>query len=150
MIKTIDIAWLGGLLEGEGYFGLNNGKYPIITLNMTDEDTVVKAAVMMGVKVNHYRNYWTTNACGARAIGWMIALYPFLGKRRKEKVAKVIRFWREYTYLRATRGKHFMATCHPDRLSVAYGSCQQCYDKRRVNKVRKKRLTVEQWRARAI
>ena len=48
-IKVKDIAWLGGLLEEEGWFGLHLGHYPSISLGMTDEDTVVKAATLNGM-----------------------------------------------------------------------------------------------------
>ena len=129
MMKRDDIIWLSGLLEGEGWFGLDHGKYPVISLKMTDEDIVVKVAAMWDVRVNCHKNYWMASIYGTNAIGWMITLYPLLGSRRKEKVASVIKFWREYTYSRASNGLRTMAKCHPDRVVHALGLCKQCYDK---------------------
>ncbi|KKK76744.1 hypothetical protein LCGC14_2860580 [marine sediment metagenome] len=126
MIKTIDIAWLTGLLEGEGCFFLYQ-KRPGIKLQMCDEDVVVRAAALMKTTVSRYRNAWTTQINGARAIEWMMTLYPQLGERRREKVADTIKFWREHNYSNAPRDFRSMATCHPDRVVVAFDLCRPCY-----------------------
>ncbi len=128
-MKLTDIAWLAGLLEGEGcfYLGKDRAKkeiYPCIKLQMTDEDIVVRAAALMKSKVEHYGNTWVTRVYGAHTIAWMMTLYPYLGERRREKVAKVIQVWKEHVYVQAPNGVRLMATCHSDRL--AYGSDQLC------------------------
>ena len=139
MIKTIDIAWLGGLLEGEGYFALQNKTCPMIRLGMTDEDTVIKAATLMGSSVYRHRNVWITRIGGLRAIQWMFMLYPFLGKRRRIMVTSIIKYWKGTIYMRASRGTRNRATCHPNRLSEAFGMCGACYQrKRRERKLLKK------------
>ena len=133
MIKTIDIAWLAGLLEGEGCFCLEKGKYPRIALGMCDEDVVVKAAALMKSKVNHHRNVYSTKVCGAYSIAWMMTLYTLLGERRREKVASLIKYWREHSYGRMPGGvlnsTRAMAKCHPDRSMQAHGLCSSCYGK---------------------
>ena len=43
-----EISWLVGLLEGEGYFGLTSGVYPVLTLEMCDEDVVERACRILG------------------------------------------------------------------------------------------------------
>ena len=96
MIKVIDIAWLGGLLEGEGYFALHRGRNPVISVGMTAEDTINKVSDMWDARVTHRKNMYYTQVNGARAAGWMMTLYPFLGKRRRESVTKAIKFWREH------------------------------------------------------
>ena len=140
MIKLTEIAWLAGLLEGEGYFALKRGKYPTITLSMTDEDIVVKAAFLMGAKINRSGNLWIAHINGAYAIQWMLTLYSYLGKRRRERIAEAIKFWREYTYSHGSNGIRTMATCHPDRLLAAHGLCNRCYSMqwRREKKLLKK------------
>lgn len=40
MIRLTDVAWLAGLLEGEGCIRLFQGKYPLISLGMVDGDVV--------------------------------------------------------------------------------------------------------------
>ncbi len=126
-IKMKDIAWLGGLLEGEGCFRLKTGKYPNIGLEMTDEDTVIKVAAMWDTRVCHHRNMYTTQVSGAYAIQWMLTLYPFLSRYRKERVTKAVKFWREYPYAHATIGIRTMAKCHPNRKVDSRGMCRTCY-----------------------
>ncbi len=99
MKQINEIAWLGGLLEAEGWFGLDGGKYPIISLKMTDEDIVVKVANIWKSTVTHHKNYWMTRIYAGRAVGWMMTVYPFLGRCRKDKVARIIGFWKNYPSL---------------------------------------------------
>ena len=140
MINTIDIAWLAGLWEGEGCFCLNKKKYPQMILGMCDEDVVTKAANMMGRRVYHNRNMYYAQVSGACAIEWMMILLPFLGKRRREVIASIIKGWKEYSCLRrALKGIRSMATCHPDKLLVAFGLCRNCYTRQyREKKLLKK------------
>ena len=127
MIKTTEIAWLGGLLEGEGYFLLNRERYPQIGLGMTDEDVVVKAAALMKTRVCRNGNMYRTQVNGARAIKWMMILLPFLCKRRRERIASIIKVWKNVVYLRAPPGMRIMASCHSDRVVVGFGLCNSCY-----------------------
>ena len=130
MIKRDDIIWLAGLLEGEGWFGLKEGKYPIITLSMTDEDVVVGVACMWKARVCRYRNVHSIRVYGVHAIGWMMTLYPFLYERRKKMIANVIKFWKEHSYGRMPNGAPNgvrMAKCHPDRSMKAHDLCNSCY-----------------------
>ena len=149
MIKLTEIAWLAGLLEGEGCFALCKRNHPSIRLGMNDEDVVTHAAILLGSRAYRYKTTWLTRVNGVVAIQWMMTLYPYFGKRRRSVVADVIKVWKE-TYYRAPNGSRTMAKCHPDRVMVARDMCQQCYDKRRVTRIRKKKLTIEQWRAKAI
>ena len=45
-MKTKELHWLAGLLEGEGCFTFNTYS-PVIMLAMTDEDEVRRAATLM-------------------------------------------------------------------------------------------------------
>ena len=126
IMKVRDLGWLAGLLEGEGCFRLNRGKYPVIALAMTDEDVVVKAAILMKVVVYHYRNEYRIQVYGIHAIGWMMTLYSLLCSRRKSKVAGIIKFWGEHLYTREIR---YMAKCHPDKVMHSLGLCKTCYGK---------------------
>jgi hypothetical protein len=136
MRTSLDIAWLGGLLEGEGSF--INGISPEIAMQMTDRDTVVKAAVLLGVPIGKaprkpkgkesYKLVWHVRVHGARAIGWMMTLYQFLGERRRAKVREILATWRASSrFPRAPRGQRWMATCHPDRVRSGRMLCHPCY-----------------------
>ena len=133
MIKMKEIAWLGGLLEGEGYFGLAHRRYPIVKLEMTDEDTVVKVATIWNTRIYRHKNAWVTQVNGAYAIQWMLTLYPFLNKNRKGIIVKAVKFWRE-------NSRFLIPTCHPNKKVHVSGLCRSCYDIRRREK--KKLLEV--------
>ena len=124
MIKTTDIAWLAGLLEGDGCFMLTYGKYPIISLSMTNGDTINRVSSIWKAGVTRYKNQHTTKVTGVRAIQWMMMIYLFLGNRRRRKVTEIIKFWRGYPI----RQRHY-ATCHPDKLLAGHGLCNTCYQR---------------------
>ena len=101
-VDVKDIAWVAGLLEGEGNFMSDpSGSLARIKLEMTDEDVVRKAASIMGAPSVGYRiksnPKWKPTyvfyLCGAKAAGWMMTLYPFLGKRRRQKIRTVLCHW---------------------------------------------------------
>ena len=129
MIKRDDIIWLGGLLEGEGCFHLNRGKYPVISVGMTAEDTITKVADMWGNKVSRRRNMYIVQVCGGYAIGWMMTLYPFLGSCRKKRIREIIEVWRKATYAYGLNWIRAMAKCHPDRKAHAFDLCKPCYQR---------------------
>lgn len=104
MSKT-ELAWLAGLLEGEGCFYLTSNRqtkktyhYPAVQLCMTDRDIVERAAVLMGTKcwarkANYKPNWnqaWVTAVIGSRAVALMEAVLPFMGIRRSAKIRSLI------------------------------------------------------------
>ncbi len=102
-----DLAWLAGLLEGEGYFGMgNNGANSVrlrVTCRMTDKDVLRKAQAMTGMgrfyKVNrdngyykaHWKDTWNWEINKKDHIyALIVALYPFMGKRRGVRILEMI------------------------------------------------------------
>jgi hypothetical protein len=99
-MTTEELAWLAGLLEGEGSFFLakksNGFAYPRVSLNMTDEDIIQRVASMLE------RRYWpfprkpprkTQYALqleGRPAIKLMEDILPFMGIRRSAKIQELI------------------------------------------------------------
>jgi|SRR5882724_8106229 len=95
-----DIGWVAGLLEGEGYFGLNKGT-PRIYVNQTDKDTVEKLRDIMSpdskigfqardkTRQNIYR-FWLY---GTPAVSWMMTIYCMMSARRKKDIKEIIHFW---------------------------------------------------------
>ncbi len=137
---TKDIIWLAGLLEGEGYFGLSEGKYPKIALGMTDEDIIVRASALINARVCRQKNMWITQVNGAYAIQWMMTLYTLLGKRRRECIREIIKVWKERIHAKASNGMRNMATCHPALLVHGYGLCRPCYMKQYYYREKEKQL----------
>lgn len=138
MRTTKELAWLGGLLEGEAAFMLRKGS-PKIGLQMTDKDVMDRAAAILGVPVGaysrkpkgkeSYKPVWHLAVHGSRAIGWMMTLYQFFGERRQAKITEVIERWKASKYI-SHEGKRRMAPppCHPERTSGRVGwRCRACW-----------------------
>lgn len=91
-----DLIWLAGLLEGEGTFDLQRGKYPRVRLAMTDRDVVGRAATLMGTKVRlslrpaPNKPTWHAEMQGPRAEALMERLLPHMGSRRSQAIATIL------------------------------------------------------------
>lgn len=91
-----DLLWLAGLLEGEGTFDSQRGKYPRIRLAMTDRDIVGRAASLMDTSVRlQYRPApasptWHAELQGERAASVMRAILPYMGSRRSGRIAEAL------------------------------------------------------------
>lgn len=107
-----ELYWLAGLLEGEGCFTFGNlsqsgsgFRHPALVLDMTDKDTMEKAAAMFGTSVytlhtptmkkNNGKPSFRTQVTGTRAVAWMMTLYPLMGSRRQERIREILHSWRE-------------------------------------------------------
>jgi len=127
-----ELAWLGGLLEGEGYFFPKRGKYPAISLNMTDRDSVEKVAIIFGTKTKgpyggikeNHKFTWRTEISGSQAAGWMMTLFQFFCKRRGLTIKSILKIWRNSE---ARIKGSSPALCHPGKIHVAKGLCEACY-----------------------
>ncbi len=99
-VTPVDIAWLAGLVEGEGNISINGQSFTI-RIKMADRDVVMRAAVLLGGKLYPIRAprsgrkaMWLTQVKGATAAGWAMTLYPWLGRRRRHQVRAAIKDWR--------------------------------------------------------
>jgi hypothetical protein len=108
-IHASDAFWLAGLLEGEGSFTCDviRGSYlrPRIALQMTDKDTVVRVAKLMGSsvwgpykKTSPRKDVWACAVTGGKAGEWMRILKPYLGSRRRSKVEEILNAWTPRPY----------------------------------------------------
>lgn len=95
MIET-DLAWLAGLLEGEGSFlkaPPSNPNCPRISLEMTDKDVVERAALLMGgkavkrlLKSTVWKPTYRVIIKGSRAVALMRLLHSKMGERRRSQI----------------------------------------------------------------
>ncbi len=98
-ITPIDVAWLAGLVEGEGNIGIN-GRSLTIRIKMSDHDVILRAAELLGGKVypapvaEGRRPQWLTQVKGSIAASWAMTLYPWLGIRRRQQVRDGMAHWR--------------------------------------------------------
>lgn len=100
-----DLAWLAGLLEGEGHFTIHGSSHtsrwprPKLTLGMTDEDIVIRAAQLMGT--NKYsirseprrRDFFRVTVTGERCAQVMRDILPYMGQRRAQKIMTILADW---------------------------------------------------------
>lgn len=99
-VKGEDFYWLVGILEGEGCFSSRKKTYsPYIVLQMTDKDVVDRVGQIWGkTETNwfrrrarpHYKDIHITSLSGEPAARWMIALQPYMGARRKERIRQAL------------------------------------------------------------
>lgn len=100
-MKETDLAWLAGLLEGEGSFYLKtkNGKHvPAIGLAMTDADIVERAGDLMGTRKAYtrprrqpgWKDQTEIRITGKRAAELMRTLLPYMGERRRATIAEIL------------------------------------------------------------
>ena len=109
MPTEVEIAWLAGLIEGEGSIvralpdkGNPKGRY-LFTLEMTDEDVVRRAQAIFGAgKVRESKTRgigklprWVWRLDNRPDVHRLVTLiYPYLGERRKTR-AKEALIWLE-------------------------------------------------------
>jgi len=103
-ISDTELAWLAGLLEGEGSFlmcrcrvGGKVYRYPKIVVGMTDRDVVERAGRLLGnnktypmPKQPRRKQAWRVAVTGWKAAELMRSMRPWLGERRREAVDAVL------------------------------------------------------------
>ncbi len=98
-MSDLELAWLAGLLEGEGCFSLHR-RSPEIRLQMTDRDVVERVALLFGgrrVTAGKPRNWgkqtvFTTSTQGDSAVQIMRAIRPHMGERRGARIDELLGF----------------------------------------------------------
>lgn len=154
MQSVKSIAWLAGILEGEGYFSLSPS--PTITLSMTDEDIVRKVAQIFKRPYNlnpkaGSKMQYRVNVCGTPAIEWMFTIYSLMGERRKFKITEIINEWKK----QFSRSKYVFPCGHEKNLKNTYYSnrssyCKQCcIENSRKSQLRKTALLQEKTNGRS-
>lgn len=103
-MNTNDLAWLAGLLEGEGSFccGVpSKPNQPFIAVQMTDEDVIHRVAKLFGTSLYRglkrkewYKPMFSARLRGKRAVDLMRQLQPLMGMRRKAQVCVAIASYR--------------------------------------------------------
>ncbi len=95
----IEVAYIAGLLEGEGTF-LRKGFCPIIQIGMTDLDVIEEAAKVINIgnrkiyiendkRPNHKLKYAFCLA-GRDALKWMKLIRPYMRSRRGKEIDEII------------------------------------------------------------
>ena len=100
-MNPIEIAWLAGLFEGEGYFGFQSSLRAQIL--MTDLDVIEKVKLITMCRGAIYnkkpspgrKQAYALQLSGQQAAELMVAIYPHMGERRRERILAGLRKWRD-------------------------------------------------------
>jgi hypothetical protein len=106
-MNQLEIAWLSGLLEGEGCFMKGTTSKPFlvrISVEMTDEDVIQKISTLTDTKFyettrknqpEHYKRCWRICVMGKKAVSILNDIYPYMGERRKRKIDEILKHYSE-------------------------------------------------------
>lgn len=95
MWNQIDIAWVAGIIEGEGYFSsVNNGTSVRVGVNMTDLDVIEKLQSITGIGtiinktiVSNRKPAYIWRVSKYKDVSrLMLAIYPLMSSRRQMKI----------------------------------------------------------------
>lgn len=101
-LTEVDVAWMAGLLEGEGSFVKRKvGGLPAISIQMTDEDVIARLADMWGVKYHRstdsrnpdWKPCFSCAIRGSNAVEVMKLVVPHMGARRSKKIRSLMDEW---------------------------------------------------------
>jgi hypothetical protein len=101
---TPTVAWLAGLLEGEGTFTAKAGRgsWVTISLEMCDRPTVARAAGMLGASAiwrdandvdRGWKPTYITKVSGNQARPWMETVRSLMGDRRRAAIDRALASW---------------------------------------------------------
>lgn len=131
--SEVELAWLAGLLEGEGSFlmyrchvGGREYRYPKISVNMTDRDVIEHAARLLGgnkmyplppSKEPNRKPAFRAHVSGWKAAELMRQAYPLLGHRRRARIDEILSEYeaQEPTQARRSRACSAAAASRPRR-----------------------------------
>lgn len=99
-ITPMDVAWLAGLIEGEGNISIN-GRSLTLRIKMGDRDIISRAADLLGGKVLSATvsdptgiPMWLAQVKSTTAAAWIMTIYPWLGVRRRKQARDSLAFWK--------------------------------------------------------
>jgi len=145
-MTDVEIAWVAGLLEGEGWFGIN-GYSSVITLVMADLDIIKKFKALIDCNnritvrpkaFSHHKDTYSIGVCGKQAFILMNLIRPFMGERRGAVIDDVILkcepYYRRISDSKCKRG-HDISSPNSRYLYLdGSTACKECIRLRHRNK----------------
>ena len=104
-MKIKDIAWLAGVMVGDGTISLTRNSTGIV-IAMSDRDVIERVAEIIEGRVSvirshkklpgreHHKTMYRTSRYGAHAVAWLMTMYPLLFGRKKARAREVIDVWK--------------------------------------------------------
>jgi len=99
----LELAWVAGILEGEGTFRVTDSGSTIVSVEMADLDVLQKLQTVLGFgtlgnerkRGENRRTTWTFQISGRRDIEQLLnAILPYMGERRTKQIATVLGYIR--------------------------------------------------------
>lgn len=139
-LRTRDLEWLAGFLEGEGCFDVSKRYGSVrITACQVQRWPLEKCEALVGGRINGPRQQRNPNAqprydwglSGIKAAGLMMTLYTLLSPRRQWQCRKALNLWRSRQT--ATKYQKFCKRGHPFTTENVYNSerqrsCKLCHN----------------------
>jgi len=104
LVKTHDIAWLAGILEGEGCFVTPTRTRRSESVQITQKEPWIlhRISSLVGGKVKIHRqsngsSYFRWNAFGSLARGISMTVFAFMSPHRKEQIGSMLCGRKDYT-----------------------------------------------------
>ena len=101
-VFEVDVAWLAGLIEGEGWLSVHKNVYIRVGIQMTDRDVIDRVAKLWDAPVSCVdpkppakKPAYTTSITGMKAVRWIQRMYQFFGVRRKKQADKLLAVMRQ-------------------------------------------------------
>lgn len=114
-MDTNQIAWIAGILEGEGSFIIRHDQnFIVITCSMTDEDIIDRLALFSGIgnknikqaSQPHHKIQYKWSVSKRRDIEEFLPLIlPYMGKRRSNKIIEVMQWLQDHPRQRQENGQ---------------------------------------------
>jgi hypothetical protein len=109
MTSVIDIAWLAGIIEGEGCICIrpagrtkhHHSATIGLTITMTDRDVIERVARLLGCMARpargateRHKMTFRADVWGRKAAAWLMMTYALLGERRRAKAREALAVWK--------------------------------------------------------
>lgn len=141
-MNETELAWVAGLLEGEGSFffkKVERGQRLTISLLMSDYDVVEKYAKLVGVTAKiwtvipkgdreGHKTMYGAAVQGHAGVRLMKKILPHMGLRRSEKIKTILAAWDALPH---RREPGLPPVCHPNRKHNMHGLCKECATRKR-------------------
>ena len=148
-MNTLEIAWLAGIIEGEGCFISVLGKNPNfrIQVKMTDKDIIdrIQKITNLGstnvevMKNPRYKTCYHWKICiQSDVAALMMTIYPFMGERRRARIKLLLKEWRAYpiSSQRPCIHGHGLEYMRPSsKGSRECGECRRITDKKQRERI---------------
>ncbi len=99
-MRDVEVAWLAGLLEGEGSFVApppSDPKRARILIEMVALDVIEKVSELVGLaytqpnrRKEHWRQSYKVTIRGPKAVEVMRAVYPYMSIRRRAQIVRAL------------------------------------------------------------